>query len=332
MSTVLGATRNLAARWSSPIVLYHSTYDVVPAELGAGVHNVDPDTLCRQLEWLSASFRFLSVDEWFAEGRPNGTACVTFDDGYRSVCESVLPRLVEMNIPATMFLNGSSLCGEVFWRDKVLLLLNRGLVDSFVSTEIARDAGLDDLTADTFYRGTKHPSRNSKVVDLALDAYLEQHDLVDELPRETVTSRDDLVHHPLITYGNHSHRHYIPRSLDEDGQRAEFIECERVLDDLALNRSNVLSIPFGGRVHVDETTEAIVSEMDFSAVVFSSNAVNFSRHRSPWAGLPAADRYMATESHDAFMRRHARLSYLRPDSPLRTVARTARNRIRSVVR
>ena len=32
-------------------------------------------------------------------------------------------------------------------------------------------------------------------------------------------SCDELVHDPLITYGNHSYRHYIPRSLDQDGQR-----------------------------------------------------------------------------------------------------------------
>lgn len=331
MTAAYGLTRNMTAKWSSPIVLYHSTYEQIPSDLGDGVHNVDPDTLCNQLEWLSSSFRFLSVDEWFAEGRPNGTACVTFDDGYRSVCELVLPRLVEMGIPATMFLNGSSLEGEVFWRDKVLLLMSRGLVDDFVASPIARDAGLDDLTVGTFYRGTKDPRRNSRTVDLALDEFLEQRDLAGELPRETVSSRDQLVHHPLITYGNHSHRHYIPRSLDEAGQRSEFVECERVLDELAVNRSRVLSLPFGGRVHVDETTEEIVREMEFSAVVFSSNAVNFSQHRAPWAGLPAADRYMATESTNDFKRRHVRLSYARPDSSARRLARSAKERLRSAV-
>ena len=161
VSAALSATRTMAARWSSPIVLYHSTYKTVPLDLEGGVHNVDPDTLCDQLDWLGSSYRFLSVDEWFAEGRPNGTACVTFDDGYRSVCELVLPRLVDMGIPATMFLNGSTLRGEVFWRDKVLLLFNRGLVDDFVSSSIAIDAGLDDLTTETFYKGTKDPGRNS---------------------------------------------------------------------------------------------------------------------------------------------------------------------------
>jgi len=329
-SGATAATRSFSARYSSPVVLYHATYDLVPEHMSTGVHNVRPLEFFQQIDWLSRSHRFLSVDEWFEEGKPAGTAVVTFDDGYNSVSEHALPGLIERGIPATVFLNGASLTGEVFWRDKVLFIINTGRVQEFLDSDAARNAGLDSIEPDHFYKATKHPDLSSRVVDHALQEFLAERGLVDEVPRETARSRDDLVDHRLVTYGNHSFRHYIPSSLTADEQRHEIFANEDALDDLNIGRSKVYSIPFGGAAHINRTTEELVREGDFTGVLFSSNAVNFNSNQQ-WAGLPTGVRYMAPASTSAFKLHHSRLSYLRPDAKIRSVARGGRDRVRSLI-
>ena len=323
------AVRRAAALYSSPVILYHSTFAELPATMSTGVHNVHPDILAEQIEWLAKSLDFISIDEWFEAGQPAGTAAVTFDDGYQSVCDLAIPLLIEMGIPSTIFLNGASFHGERFWRDKVLFLINTGRVGEFLESESARAGGLGDIDPAAFYSDSKDPARNSRTVDLAIDEFLASQGLFDHVPNETSRRRQDLVHHPLVTYGNHSYRHYIPSSLTEADQREELQRNEHVLDELGVNRSRVYSIPFGDRKHVNSVTESLVAEMDFTGVLFSSNAVNFSKNAS-WAGLPSGQRYMAPSDLVGFKFHHARLAWLAPDARIRSAARSTRSVVRAL--
>lgn len=77
------------------ILTYHS--------VGVRDHemNVSPDAFARQMEWLAANARVISLAD-AAAGR-TGVA-VTFDDGYRDNLTEAAPVLLRLRIPAAVFL------------------------------------------------------------------------------------------------------------------------------------------------------------------------------------------------------------------------------------
>lgn len=311
----------------SPILLFHATAADLPEELSDGVHNVEPDTLVEQVNWLRSQFEFISIDDWFARGRPMGTACVTFDDGYLSVFEEALPRLIEMGVPSTVFLNGSAFRGEVFWRDRVVFVVNHGLAEDFLASTHARAVGLDDIPPEHFYNLSRKPDRSSKAVDRALNDYLIEIGRLDEVGRHTVHDVDQLTDHGLVTYGCHTYRHYVPSSLSTEEQEEELGENRRLFDELDLHRSNIFSIPFGGLDAVDATTRSLVERFGFDGVLFSRHAVNFARP-TDLDGFPAAERYMVPDSLRAFQERHVRLAAMDPASRTRRTVQRAADLVR----
>ena len=116
----------------SPIIIYHATYPVRPADMQNKLHDVHPDIMEAQIDWLAKYFDIVPVDDWFAAVDRAGLACVTFDDAYECTFSDALPRLIERNIPSTVFLNGSTFQGKIFWRDMVRLLINSGQVEAFL--------------------------------------------------------------------------------------------------------------------------------------------------------------------------------------------------------
>lgn len=311
----------------SPILLYHATTADLPEEFRGGVHNVNPDTFVEQLSWLRTQFEFISIDDWFARGRPMGTACVTFDDGYLSVFDEALPRLIDMGIPSTVFLNGSAFRGEVFWRDRVVFVVNSGLTEDFLASPHAKAAALDDIAPDHFYNLSRKPDRSSKAVDRALNDYLIDIGRLDDVGRHTVHEADQLTDHELVTYGCHTYRHYVPSSLTPEDQEEELSENQRLFDELDLHRSNIFSIPFGGVDAVDATTRSLVEKFGFDGVLFSRHAVNFARP-TDFDGFPAAERYMVPDDLLAFKERHVRLAAMDPASRTRRTVQRAADLVR----
>jgi len=308
------------ARRSSPIVLYHATFRDVPPDLDSGLHNVEPDVLIEQIRWLQRSYEIIHIDEWFQRGGPLGTACVTFDDAYRSIADEAIPRLIEMDVPSTVFINGVTFEGDVLWRDKVHFLISNGHVKDFLGSPIAVRAGLFEISPPAFYNETKRPQRNSRVVDEAITEFLASADLLDRLQRFAMDQRVEMIEHPLVRYGSHTYRHYLPSSLTAEEFRAELAENERVLDELEVNRSRVFSIPFGGEDSVDEATIGVLAEFGFTGILYSRNAANFAS--GSWCGaMVAGERYMAPSTLAEFRIRHRRLSVMPPDAAIRRMGR-----------
>lgn len=68
----------------------------------------------------AAGFTFVSMDacaSWLAGEKdlPPRTAAITFDDGYRSVVTDALPVLVELGVPATLYVIGGRIGGDNQW-------------------------------------------------------------------------------------------------------------------------------------------------------------------------------------------------------------------------
>ncbi len=119
--------------FSSHILLYHSTYNTVPDDLKQELHNVTPDSMYKQIDWVKKYFDIVEVDQLFDE-KLNilGKAAITFDDAYQSVFTEVVPVIETLNVPCTIFINGITLSGRPFWRDKIRFVINNSLVDDFM--------------------------------------------------------------------------------------------------------------------------------------------------------------------------------------------------------
>lgn len=268
-------------------LLYHAVFDHIPKDIDVKLHNVTVSTLRRHLLALRRSFRIVSVDE-FAEARSTrGLACLSFDDGYRSVFSHAMPVLLDLAIPFTIFINGATLEGRAPWRDKVRYLIVHGLVDDFVAVcdQLVTVAGK------SFYRYSKIARNNSRVLDAALDRFLAARGVDLGSLNYCFDSTRYLVRDPLVSYGNHSHSHYLASSLSRHEQLEEIEKTHALLAaHPELNVSRLFSIPFGDEPDFNDDTLAIVRDLGYSGVLLSRGRVQtrpLRRH-----GLVAVERVM----------------------------------------
>ncbi len=103
------------------ILCYHSVQPDLPAPLA-----VHPETFEAHCAWLSTNRSVVPLAEAArrldASGRlPRGLTCLTFDDGFSSLYDRVLPVLTRYRFPATVFLVAQTLTDAghpVDWVDK----------------------------------------------------------------------------------------------------------------------------------------------------------------------------------------------------------------------
>jgi len=293
MTPVIEALNRIQSPFNCHVVIYHATYPTVPPELIDGLHNVTPHDFRKQIEWYGRHYDIVSIDNLFKHGDPSGKVCITFDDAYQSVFDYALPILIEMGIPATVFLIGSSLSGKVFWRDKIRFLINSGLASEFIQFCQKRN---QNFIIHDLYTDSKSTQINSRLIDHELDLFLRHKDVINEnvqLPNYCIKSPNDLIHHPLISYGNHTFNHYVMPSLTQEEQFIEINKTEELLDSLGLNRSRVFSVPFGGIRYADATTFNLLRKFNFRGILMSGNQVHWGRIKQKANTLPMVWRYMA---------------------------------------
>jgi len=67
-------------------------------------HNVDPGLFRRHVDLLATLARVVSLESLLdGPGRGGVEVALTFDDGYRTFVDEILPTLVERGLPATWF-------------------------------------------------------------------------------------------------------------------------------------------------------------------------------------------------------------------------------------
>lgn len=95
----------------------------------------------KQLDWLAAHYRLLSLEEigkrLEAGASTDRTAAVTFDDGYGDVYENAFPILRRKGIPATIFVvTGMVGTAGLMNHDRLYSLLARALRDAAVPADL----------------------------------------------------------------------------------------------------------------------------------------------------------------------------------------------------
>lgn len=253
------------------ILLYHAVFDTVPAALTGGLHNVRPEIMHAQLRALrDAGLDFVSLDDWLSRSgsQRDGLVAVTFDDAYACVFTHGWPVLRTLEIPATIFINGCTLAGQTFWRDKIRAVIAVGLVEAFQNS-LADGHPLKTIAPKRFYRASKDPALYSGQVDAALDAFLAQQGIT--LDTHCITSPDQVVRDPLLTYGNHTFSHYVLASLDPVAQANEITRNAKVLAALNVPLTRAFALPFGGPETFNDATVSALQAHGATAALLAGN-------------------------------------------------------------
>ena len=251
------------------VLIYHGLFDEVPSELGGEFHNTTPEFLFRQLEFLSQFFRFVSIDEFAAADDPRGLAAVTADDGYRRILDRGLKVFEALGIPAALFLNRSFFEGGVFWRDKVRAIITTDQVGDF---EQKFKDKFETQPNQSYYRYTKDPKNNSIEVVTAIDEFLSEKATVQNLADYYLRKPQELIAHPLISYGSHSVNHYVMSSLSTDQQWREIEDNRRFLNQFEnVQKSDIFSVPFGGDQDYNNLTRDIAIQAGHTGLLLSRN-------------------------------------------------------------
>jgi len=299
---LLPVANALQSRWTSHVLLYHSTFARVPDRLRRGLHNVAPEQLYRQIRWLKRHFDVVGVDDFFRRYR-TGQVAITFDDAYTCVFTEATPVLESLNVPFTVFVNGCSLEGKPFWRDKIRFLINRSLVERFLDFLAPRSPDARLMTVENFYRVTKQPRVNSLRLDREVDRFFERENIRFEEMSFCVGDPSLLKKSPLCTLGSHTYHHYVLSSLTDEEQEDDIRRNHELLQGLGLPLSRIFSIPFGGDEDFNPVTLRLIRQYGYEGFLYSRNRVNTRRLlavAADGAVIPAAERYMVEPEYNRF--------------------------------
>lgn len=264
----------------APILVYHAIEPHQNNPLISGkFHNVSPDMFSQQLSLLKKYFRIISLEEFtqrFQQGQSvRGLAVITFDDGYASVLKFAVPILNELHIPATFFISTKLIQAQTFWRDKVRYIINQNLIKEFLVFAQAGDNAFQAIRRDPegFYRDTKDPAIiNSRLVEKKLDEFLVASKRDITCVAQDVYCIPEILREKFgehITFGNHSHSHYVLSSMSKEEQYEELIKAEHILRGLNLPLSRIFSIPFGGVRDFNSDTLDILEDIGYKGYVLS---------------------------------------------------------------
>ena len=251
-------------KWN-PVLLYHSLGKTSKFNK---IDHVNLETLNSQLSFIKKYWKFVSIDEYANAKSKKGIASVTIDDGYKNVIVESLKVFKNLNIPVTIFINSSTFDGKIFWRDKVRYLIENNLVSKYIKkSEI-----FNFVHTSNFYSISKNPEFNSKTVENEIDNFLLEEKI--NLTNIYNLCFDDskyLINDSLISYGNHTYNHYLLSSLSKQEQYDEIIKCKNFIKKQNINKSEVFSIPFGGKKSFNSDTLSALSDLNYKIILNSSN-------------------------------------------------------------
>lgn len=303
------ALHYLSRRKTGHILLYHSCYEEIPADLNFKLHNVRPSVMYTQFSWYKKHYQIVSLEEWFEAKKKKGLVAVTFDDAYLSVFNEGLPVLESLEIPATVFVIGGTLEGKIFWRDKIRFLKQKGRLDSLV--RFLNRVVNTGFTASTFYKESKSGEALSmQKLNQLIDRFIKMENLEQAIVPHCAHQPEQLIDHPLLSYGYHTYSHFRLSSLSDSDQREDLIKGYRALNRLE-SRPVIpyYSLPFGGHDSYNTSTMDILNTLSMKGVLLNNNKLNGYSHLPRYKNLFIAERYMMPDTLDELIGKVHTLAY-----------------------
>jgi peptidoglycan/xylan/chitin deacetylase (PgdA/CDA1 family) len=201
-------------------------------------HNVDPGLFAQHADYLARHTRVVGLEE-FLDPRPvvddRPVVALTFDDGYASFAEDVMPVLARHRLPAAWFVvSGMVDTGDVFWFDRVrlgVLAARRDHVSCGPYRFALRLWNRETVAAsiNRFLKQSDPAARPGLIAGLLAQTGEAPPAL---MHRVRIVSRCQLqaVDSALVTVGSHSHSHPQLSQLDETSLDDELAVSKRLLE------------------------------------------------------------------------------------------------------
>ncbi len=220
-------------------LLYHAVEDK-PGSHTAGLGmSISPGVFRQHLDYYQRHYHLMSMQDIVAGRSAPGTALLTFDDGYASVGDNAAPAMEERGIPATVYLIGKAVRGEMVWVNQLNHALNSypqvamAIVNGFPGLENVERRNAIHQVQTQF-----GPAKIEQLIarlETSLPLQVNQPKLF--LGREDVQALKSRG----ISFGFHSNDHYNLQLCSEATLRQQLDSSE--LDDLLDSRT--FAYPFG---------------------------------------------------------------------------------------
>ncbi|HNP17779.1 MAG TPA: polysaccharide deacetylase family protein [Fulvivirga sp.] len=260
-------------------VCFHSIHSKQP-EFNTNIHTLLFDDFQKLILRINRVSKILPADEYLeavSKGKKRITT-ICFDDAYASIKEQAIPFMLEHQLPITIFVNSSTLQGNLLWRDRIRIIYHEKLESDFVQFIKSKNVFIER----NLYKESKQPQINSGLIDSVLSQFLELRNI--KTPTNLYLSQSDLVlinESNNVVFGNHTHNHYLLSSLTREEQKKEIQKCHEALTKLNIKLSNVFAAPFGGYNSVNATTFGILEELGYLGILLTNGLSKVNRDQIP---------------------------------------------------
>ena len=210
-----------------------------------------------QLAYLKGRFDLISLVEALTlqeRGEIDGRyACITVDDGDRSLRTHTIPVLEELSIPATLFINSAYLKNTgASWVNTYQYLCNSGLRDRISQDLHARMAEIRGTGDTELYRRTRSEIEELfHLIPIGDRSFFADLDFLKTL-------NDSLIH-----VGLHGHEHQRYSMMTPEWQREDLTRNVRALAELPAYRP-IFAIPYGRPFDWTHSTIGLCFELGLS--------------------------------------------------------------------
>jgi peptidoglycan/xylan/chitin deacetylase (PgdA/CDA1 family) len=268
-------------RRSVAIVMYHGVVEEeLPVWNWCQLHR---NTFDKQIAFLANEYRILplrDVIERLSRGlsAPEGTVCITFDDGFRSVLSTAYPILLKYQAPATVFLVTSLIGGsEPPWPEQLYCALASSTCDTvqFEGANFSLQSNHDRASA--FERiGARLLSLPAEEEEAELERLLqtlgqfsyEDYDALAMLDWKEVKKLDA---GGLLSFGSHTHTHKILSRCSPERQRFELLTSRQLMLD-HIGKADLFAYPNGSATDFTSETKRLLLDLGYGSALTTIRA------------------------------------------------------------
>ena len=267
-----------------------ATYHYVRPRNSDGVTGVTPAEFRRQIRWLQANYRVVSVDEYQARHLSDDRlALVTFDDAVKDQWLFAAPILDEFNVPATFFAPMRPVSDEPDgWCTQHLL---HALAQHLGFAELERRVDralaergvapiIDTFEMDRLYHYETPRKRRLKYLMAFVLEQSQAHRILIQINatvgidhRDWFMSAQELtaLQSAGHTLGGHGFDHLAYTTLDEAGQDRDMALAQLWMTRLFGARPRPIAFPFG---RADKTTFRLLVQHGYTTAFTTGNRVD----------------------------------------------------------
>jgi peptidoglycan/xylan/chitin deacetylase (PgdA/CDA1 family) len=259
----------MISRSYRPLILcYHRISENVTTDINK--LSVSPKNFQSQLDYLSESRKFVTLEEMVLAPLPN-TVAITFDDGYRDNCKIAANILTDLNISATFFLATRFIERSVNYYPSTFNALWDFHIKEKSIPENVLGSPIEKLLLEeaNYFRALNKLSSNRPEIlwELSMILDISQRNLgpVDELERPmSVSEVASLVSSDLFSIGPHTATHPRMSSIPSEEAISDFAESIATVAKWGGSKTMYFPYPFGQKSDFNALLEAeINSSMNF---------------------------------------------------------------------